>query len=545
MFVAGLVATATIVLVLMQRNRALEVGAMSQQAEHVAAGVSENLELAVANVRSLQAFFEASAEVTSYEFSRFAIHQTASPGQIASGYAEVVPAGRLEAWASAREAERSWFQVVGVDRRPIDMDGRADDPVVALYRHEYDVMPSVLGVDLASEPRRRRSLTQAIHVPGPVLTDFVTGAGEDPGPYVEIYMGVGHGVGTADGVVFAILDVAALANSSRTTPVPGVTVELADVSHGEVVDPIRRPRLWVDDIDVEGRRWSVEVSSDRSLRDTTLLLGLPAAGLVISLLAAALTTLVASSRSRERELEILRRGTDEKDLFLASVAHELRTPLTGVVGMTAVLSEGWREMDDGDVDELLEVAHSEAADMSDLIEDLLVAGRLEAGAIAYKGERVDIAAEVDRVTTRVAPRQHLLLRLSESGPFVRADSLRFRQIVRNLMVNASRYGKSVIEAEARHVSGSIVLEVRNDGLPIPPLIAKTLFEPYRAARQRPGQPGSIGLGLHISRTLARAMNGDLIYTYRDGRCVFSVVLPEWSEPAPLSPALDQSNTTGP
>jgi signal transduction histidine kinase len=522
---AGLVITALAFAVVTQRDESRAVAQLTGEAERITASLSESLGIGVANVRSIQALFEASDDVAPHVFSRFAIRQTASPGQIASGYAAVVPIDELETWEAARMEERPYFQVLGVDRRPLDTRGRGGSAVPVLQRHEYQVMPNVLGVDLASDPRRRNAIEQALDQTSPVMTGFVAGPVRDLGPYVEIYARVGDGDATQAGVVFAILDVNQLIHDSIAAP-PSIEVTIADAGVGATGPSIRQPRRYVEHVIIEHRRWRVEVTSSAPLGDVTFLAAMTAAGVVISLLAAAVTALVARSRARERELGLLRRTTDEKDIFLASVAHELRTPLTGVVGMTAVLSEGWRELSETEVDELLGVAHSEAADLSDLIEDLLVAGRLEAGAINYRRELVDLSSEVRRVAERVSPSQDLTLLLPGRGPLVEADALRVRQIVRNLIVNASRYGHSLIEVEALPGDGTVVLEIRNDGPPIPPPIVATLFEPYRAARQRPGQPGSIGLGLHISRTLARAMAGELDYTYREGRCVFVVTLPE-------------------
>ena len=521
----GLVVTAVAFAVVTARDEARAVAWLTDEAERITASLSEGVGIGVANVRSIQALFEASDDVAPHEFSRFAIRQTASPGQIASGYAAVVPIDELEAWEAARREERSHFQVLGIDRRPLVPTGRSGSAVPVVQRHEYQVMPNVLGVDLASDPRRRNAIEQVLGQSSPVMTGFVAGPVRDLGPYVEIYAKVGGGTLSQTGVVFAILDVNQLINDAVATR-RSIEVSIADAGVGGAAPSIRQSRRYVEHVTIEQRRWRVEVTSSAPVGDATSLAALTGAGVVISLLAAAVTALVARSRARERELGLLQRTTDEKDIFLASVAHELRTPLTGVVGMTAVLSEEWKDLSEAEVDELLGVTHSEAADLSDLIEDLLVAGRLEAGAINYRRELVDLASEVRRVAERVSPSQDLTLLLPERGPLVDADALRVRQIVRNLIVNASRYGHSIIEVETVAGDGSVVLEIRNDGPPIPPDIVATLFEPYRAARQRPGQPGSIGLGLHISRTLARAMEGELDYAYRDGRCVFLVTLPE-------------------
>src|SRR5690606_33903520 len=122
-----------------------------------------------------------------------------------------------------------------------------------------------------------------------------------------------------------------------------------------------------------------------------------ASGVAITLLATVLTAAVASARSRRRQLDEILDRAREKDVFLATVAHELRTPRTSVVGGAALLAEQWQQLETDEIEEPLQAAHSEASDLSDLIEAFLVAGRLQAGAISYRYETVDIGSQVRRV----------------------------------------------------------------------------------------------------------------------------------------------------
>ena len=108
---------------------------------------------------------------------------------------------------------------------------------------------------------------------------------------------------------------------------------------------------------------------------------------------------------------------------------------------------------------------------------------------------------------------------------VTADPARLRQILRNLATNARRYGGPNVEV--RVVAGADVttVEVRDDGDGISPEDREHIFEPYRTAHASIGQPASVGLGLTVSRQLARLMDGDLEYE-RDGTwSVFRLTLP--------------------
>ena len=105
-----------------------------------------------------------------------------------------------------------------------------------------------------------------------------------------------------------------------------------------------------------------------------------------------------------------------------------------------------------------------------------------------------------------------------------ADPIRVRQIIRNLLTNAARYGGSSVRVETGASAGRASICVIDDGDGVADPVAKHLFEPYGhdAASQ---SSESVGLGLHVSRTLARLMGGDLSYERASGETRFRLVLP--------------------
>ena len=111
------------------------------------------------------------------------------------------------------------------------------------------------------------------------------------------------------------------------------------------------------------------------------------------------------------------------------------------------------------------------------------------------------------------------------GVVVIGNRIRFRQVVRNMLTNASRYGGS----EVRIVYGSVgsfgPLEVRDNGAPVSVGEREKMFEAYERLHDRPGVTDSVGLGLPVSRSLARAMGGDLEYDHDGREAIFRVSLP--------------------
>ncbi len=217
---------------------------------------------------------------------------------------------------------------------------------------------------------------------------------------------------------------------------------------------------------------------------------------------------------------VLRETVEAKDRFLAGISHEIRTPLTAIFGLGSELKESWKELPQGEVDELLGAIVEQSDDLSAIVDDLLVATRAEIGAVTIY-QKSHTLAEVFRF---VDPTQFSRFDVPLDQE-VSLDLGRTRQILRNLISNARRYGGDSIEAVAS-VSGSFLrIEIRDNGNGVKPEIAENLFRPYAHSDAPPGLTEPVGLGLYVSRTLAELMRGTLTYL-RDGAwTVFTLRIP--------------------
>ncbi len=216
-----------------------------------------------------------------------------------------------------------------------------------------------------------------------------------------------------------------------------------------------------------------------------------------------------------------------KDQFIASVSHELRTPLTVVLGMLEELGSG--TVDESMVTELVGMAASQAREMSYIIEDLLVEARAGIGGVSIQIGPVDVRATAASVV-READAGLALSGLESGRMFAAGDPVRVRQILRNLIMNATRYGGPQRQMVLVDLGDEVGFEVRDSGRPLPDAVAQRIFEPYQRAHHLEGSTTSIGLGLAVSRQLATMMGGDVRY-HHDGESVFSLVLPKFDEPA--------------
>ncbi|MEN8041897.1 MAG: HAMP domain-containing sensor histidine kinase [Actinomycetota bacterium] len=243
-------------------------------------------------------------------------------------------------------------------------------------------------------------------------------------------------------------------------------------------------------------------------------------------------------RSQDRQSEALaqeRRAVQLKNEFVSMVSHELRTPLTGIAGFTDTLAESWMALSPEEVTEFLEIMRHENDHLSNLVEDILVIPRLEAGQLRLNPEEFDLAAEAHVVASMVLDVDAYSVSVPPNV-IVRTDRSRLRQILRNLLENAKKYGGDdvLIDGEL-YAPGLYRVGVSDNGTGIDEEHRDRIFKHFEQlstgdARLQQG----VGLGLPIARKLSRAMGGDLWYEDRfpvGARFSFSVTLPNNADAA--------------
>jgi two-component system, sensor histidine kinase and response regulator len=211
-----------------------------------------------------------------------------------------------------------------------------------------------------------------------------------------------------------------------------------------------------------------------------------------------------------------------KDVFVATVSHELRNPLTGVMGLAEELRDRFDEFEEGERHDLITLIAHQAADMTSLVEDLLVAVRSDIGEVAVIPEAVDVVAQLEEL---VPTHGSIVWDLPSTPLMAWADPQRFKQIIRNLLSNAERHGGTRVKVSAAGHGESVVVRVSDDGDGVPPEHVERIFEPYQRAGGVPVKKGSVGLGLNVARRLARLMGGDLEYQHEGKWATFSLTLP--------------------
>ena len=247
------------------------------------------------------------------------------------------------------------------------------------------------------------------------------------------------------------------------------------------------------------------------------------------------TPQVLARQQVEALLESVREANAAKSQFLSMMSHELRTPLNAILGFADLLELGAR----GALApaQLSDVRRIRSAGMFllGIITDILNFARVESGQMEFRvgsvrvADAIDAACELIRVR---ADEKSLCLERAierETGA-VYADPERLRQVLVNLLTNAVKFtptgGTIRVRAERRDVT--IAIHVSDTGPGIEPAEAERIFEPFVQVKRDVslGSQQGVGLGLAISRDLARAMGGDLTLTSRPGEgATFTVILP--------------------
>lgn len=213
-----------------------------------------------------------------------------------------------------------------------------------------------------------------------------------------------------------------------------------------------------------------------------------------------------------------------KDQLIASVSHEIRTPLSSIVGFAQLLREA-SEFSGEERREMIELVAQESADLTNIVDDLLVAAKADLGRLEVACVPVDLRAQAAQAIEGIDSGRSRLTQFPTATAKCLGDPARVRQVIRNLLSNAIKYGGRQIAIEVGERERVGYLVVADNGTEIPEAERGRIFDAYVRGNQPAGLTNSLGLGLHISRSLAQRMGGDLTYRYEGGRSVFELTLP--------------------
>jgi signal transduction histidine kinase len=262
----------------------------------------------------------------------------------------------------------------------------------------------------------------------------------------------------------------------------------------------------------------------------------------IAVLATDITELVLERLVAERgraEAETARNAAEEasraKSRMLGTLSHEMRTPLNAIAGYTQLLGAGVRgPVTPAQLEDIQRIRQNQLH-LTGVVNSVLRHAKLENAMLGTDLETVPVADICAAVESLVMPQMRekgLTFTFTSSAPdlFARADPVKVRQILLNLLSNAVKFtpegGHVSVTCGAGEQAGTVAVRVADTGVGIARVLQEKIFEPFVQVGSPLSSDEGVGLGLWISRALARAMGGDLSVRSELGQgAVFTLTLP--------------------
>jgi signal transduction histidine kinase len=229
-------------------------------------------------------------------------------------------------------------------------------------------------------------------------------------------------------------------------------------------------------------------------------------------------------------------ASQHKSQFLTSMSHELRTPLNAIIGLTEMMVSNAARFGTEKALEPLRRVNAAGHHLLSLINEVLDLSKIEAGKLELNPEPVNLAGLIDEVVGTAGQlaeknQNRIIVQAQENVDALNADSMRVKQILLNLLSNACKFTKQGdVTLRVRKVADGrdwVEIAVADTGIGLSAEQQAKLFQEFTQADSLTARRyGGTGLGLALSRKLARMMGGDVTVTSEPGKgSVFTVRLP--------------------
>ena len=227
---------------------------------------------------------------------------------------------------------------------------------------------------------------------------------------------------------------------------------------------------------------------------------------------------------RKRYQDALERASRDKTTFISTISHELRTPLNGIVGLSRILLD--TELT-AEQEKYLKTIHVSAVTLGNIFNDIIDMDKMERRKVQLDNQLVDFTsflADLENLSALQAQQKGLRFNLEPTLPLphqVITDGTRLRQILWNLISNAVKFTQQgQVTVRVRYDEGDMLhFEVEDSGIGIPQDELDKIFAMYYQVKDRHGgKPATgTGIGLAVSRRLAKNMGGDITVTSEQGK----------------------------
>lgn len=202
----------------------------------------------------------------------------------------------------------------------------------------------------------------------------------------------------------------------------------------------------------------------------------------------------------------------QKDDFMAIVAHELKTPITSIKGYTQVLAMQLSDLGNEEVNQVQQRLGVQINNLTNLIEKMLDAARIESGELQFKKEKFDLTLLINELVQDVqqSAKRHRLIVTPTPPLFAIGDKAYASQVIINLLSNAIKYSPNADQViiSIRQEAENSICSIQDFGFGISSDQKSTIFEKYyRVKTENVNRPPGVGLGLYLSAEIIRQMGG--------------------------------------
>ncbi|EFO0561208.1 TPA: aerobic respiration two-component sensor histidine kinase ArcB [Escherichia coli] len=252
---------------------------------------------------------------------------------------------------------------------------------------------------------------------------------------------------------------------------------------------------------------------------------------------------------RKRYQDALERASRDKTTFISTISHELRTPLNGIVGLSRILLD--TELT-AEQEKYLKTIHVSAVTLGNIFNDIIDMDKMERRKVQLDNQPVDFTsflADLENLSALQAQQKGLRFNLEPTLPLphqVITDGTRLRQILWNLISNAVKFTQQgQVTVRVRYDEGDMLhFEVEDSGIGIPQDELDKIFAMYYQVKDsHGGKPATgTGIGLAVSRRLAKNMGGDITVTSEQGKgSTFTLTIHAQSVAEEVDDAFDEDD----
>ena len=223
----------------------------------------------------------------------------------------------------------------------------------------------------------------------------------------------------------------------------------------------------------------------------------------------------------------------QQEDFISTVSHELRTPLTSIRGFAQTMLSSWDALDDDNKKKFIQIIEQQSNRLINLVENMLSVNKLQSfkDKLVFKTANANLLIEpIVQIIKHQYPNHIFEKDFNKKIPQILIDVDKFQQIMTNLIENAAKYSnegtKIIIKTDFSCCPDYISVKIIDEGIGIKEEDYEKVFTKFSRldnplTRKVPGS----GLGLYITRTLAKKMNGDINVKSSENGTTFEVLLP--------------------